>query len=105
MHWADASDGIILMENLKAKGLTMLDRVNGEGKWILQKNFALDSLKEGNLKLRHEINGQRDEFKIRIEKLQVVHSLNHTPYVNKVFSLVQEKTEKKKHYLILLLQK
>ena len=57
MHWADASDGIILMENLKAKGLTMLDRVNGEGKLILQKNFALDSLKEGNLKLRHQING------------------------------------------------
>ena len=99
MHWADASDGIILMENLKAKGLTMLDRVNGEGKWILQKNFALDSLKEGNLKLRHEINGQRDEFKIRIEKLQVVHSVNHTPYVNKVFSLVQEAAEKKEHII------
>jgi hypothetical protein len=29
------------MENLKAKGLTMLDRVNGEGKLILQNNFAL----------------------------------------------------------------
>ena len=74
MHWADASDSIIiLMENLKAKGLTMLDRVNGEGKWILQKNFALDSLKEGNLKLRHQINGQRD-MNFRIEKLQVVDS-------------------------------
>ena len=44
MHWADASDGIILMKNLKAKGLTMLDMVNGKGRLILLKNFALDSL-------------------------------------------------------------
>ena len=41
MHWADASDGIILMENLKAKGLTMLDRVNGEGKLIWGHSMTL----------------------------------------------------------------
>ena len=51
------------------------------------------------------ISSQRDEFKIRIEKLQVVQSVNYKSYVDKVFSLVQEAAEKKKHYLILLLQK
>ena len=29
--WADEGAGIIIMENLKAKGLTMLDRLHGEG--------------------------------------------------------------------------
>ena len=71
----------------------------------IAKEFCTRFSEEGNLKLRHEINGQRDEFKIRIEKLQVVHFVIHKPYVNKVFSLVQEAAEKKEHYLILLLQK
>ena len=56
----------------------------------IAKEFCTRFSEGRNLKLRHEINGQRDEFKIRIEKLQVVN------YVDKVFSLVQEAAEKKR---------
>ena len=31
VHWANESNGILIMENLKANGFTMLNRVNDEG--------------------------------------------------------------------------